>query len=168
MNKSVPILMIVTSLGLYSCALKPTNQGPSGIDSQENLIHPSKEVPKQPSSPKSYVARPKPLVMSAAVRHLMKDASHLGRQGKLDAAVTTTERALRIQPRNATLWYQLASFHLQQDQLGSAESLAKKSNTLAGGDSKLKRKNWTLISIARQRGGDFEGASQAKWKAGQY
>ncbi len=174
MNKSRTVLMIVVGLGLCSCALKPTDriQKPSGEGSpqarQEILIHSPKEALGQPPSSKSYVAHPKPMVMSAAVRHLMKDASYLGRQGDLDAAVTTIERALRIQSRNAGLWHQLASFRLQQDQPGPAENLAKKSNILAGGDLELKRKNWTLISIARRRLGNEEGAYRAKRKADQY
>ena len=172
MTKLRSVLMIVVGLGLCSCALKPTDRRPSGEGSsetrQEILIPPPKETPKQAPSSKSYVARPKPMVMSAAVRHLMKDASSLGRQGDLDAAVTTIERALRIQPRNAALWNQLASFRLQQDQPDSAENLAKKSNILAGGDLKLKRKNWTLISIARRKLGNAEGAYRAKTKADQY
>jgi len=67
-----------------------------------------------------------------------------------ERAAALLERALRIEPRNAGLWYRLARVRLQQGRYGMAESLAEKSNALAKDDVELKRRNAELIEAARR------------------
>ena len=104
--------------------------------------------------------------LSPAVVALMGEAESERRVGNLDSAVATIERALRIQPRNATLWYQLAAMRMDQDKPRLALDLAKKSNTLVGGDREVMRKNWLLIADARRMLGDAGGAERALLEAG--
>lgn len=132
------------------------------------VTEPSTPTDEDPSSPKTYVDQPKPIATSPAVLALMRDAQSQSRQGNLDAAVTTIERAVRIQPRNAELWHRLALLRLQQERPRLAEDLAKKSNTLAGANYNLRRKNWSLIAVTRRRLGDMDGAYEAEKKAAQY
>ncbi len=91
----------------------------------------------------------------------MGEAERERRVGNLDAAVATIERALRIQPRNAKLWHQLAAMRMDQDKPRLALDLAKKSNTLVGEDRSLMRNNWLLIADARRMLGDAKGAERA-------
>jgi tetratricopeptide (TPR) repeat protein len=101
----------------------------------------------------------------AAVRALLETAQHQRQAGNLTEAVATMERALRIEPRNARLWNQLAHLRLEQQQPELAAELAAKSNVLAASDVELKRDNWLLIGQARRAAGDMEGARSAERKA---
>jgi tetratricopeptide (TPR) repeat protein len=85
--------------------------------------------------------------------------------GKLDAAVASFERALRIEPRNPALWYELAKLRLQQGQYQQAEGLAARSNGWAGGNKALRSGNWRIIGQARLKRGDYPGAQSAFDKA---
>ena len=66
-----------------------------------------------------------------------------------ERAAALLERALRIEPRNAQLWYRLARIHLQQGQYHRAISLAEKSNALARDDAELQMKNERILKQAR-------------------
>ena len=69
--------------------------------------------------------------------------------GRLPNAAATLERALRIEPRNARLWHELAQVRLRQRDYAQAESLAARSNTLAGSDAELRAMNDRLVEEAR-------------------
>ena len=103
---------------------------------------------------------------SPAVLALRSDAEASATRGDYDNAAASLERAIRIQPRNARLWHDLAEIRLKQQQPGLAEELAKKSNAHARGNAALIRANWTLIAEARRLKGDVEGAASAREKGG--
>jgi predicted Zn-dependent protease len=96
----------------------------------------------------------------------MREAEVNRTGGQLDNAAATLERAIRIQPRNCTLWHELARVRLQQHQPGLAEDLAKKSNVLAQGNRALIQKNWAIIAEARRQRGDAQGAAEAEARVG--
>lgn len=102
---------------------------------------------------------------SGAVLALRQDAERQSSVGRLDRAAALLERALRIEPRDAELWHRLARIRLQQERLHLAESLALKSNSLAGADRALQARNWRLIAHARRAAGDVEGAGHAERRA---
>lgn len=109
--------------------------------------------------------KPAPPPSPPAVLALMDEAEAAGKAGQWDTSAATLERAIRINPRNPTLWHQLAKTRLQQGQFQSAEDLAKKSNVFAAGDRLLVKQNWRLIAEARRQKGDTEGAKDAEAKA---
>lgn len=113
-----------------------------------------KPLPQQPSSP--------------AVLALLGDAENRSKAGRLDSAAATIERALRIEPRNATLVYKLAEIRMRQGKPRLAEDLAKKANILASGNPLLKKQIWTLMAHSRQKQGDQQGALEAATKASSY
>lgn len=82
-------------------------------------------------------------------------------------AAASLERALRIEPRNARLWYELARVRLGQEDYPQAENLAKRSNSYAADDAALRRANWTLIAECRRELGDLAGAEAALKKSKQ-
>lgn len=100
-----------------------------------------------------------------AVVALLDTARSDADAGRMDAAAATLEHALRIEPRNALLWHELASLRMRQGQSDQAASLAAKSNALAGANRALKAKNWRLIAHARNERGDSAGANTALQKA---
>lgn len=96
---------------------------------------------------------------------LRNEAEESLRSGDYDNAAASLERAIRLQPKNAELWHQLADIRLKQGQPGLAEDLAERSSLHAKGNSVLIRLNWGIIAEARRRKGDFQGASEADAKA---
>ena len=80
-------------------------------------------------------------------------------------AAASLERALRIEPRNARLWHELARVRLAQEDYSQAENLAKRSNSYAADDNALRRANWKVISECRRELGDLLGAEDALKKS---
>lgn len=83
-------------------------------------------------------------------------------------AAAGLERALRIEPRNARLWHELAQVRAFQEQYQQAESLAQRSNRFAGDNRQLRRANWKLIAECRREMGDAAGAQAARKKSGTF
>ncbi|MHB8745337.1 MAG: tetratricopeptide repeat protein [Gammaproteobacteria bacterium] len=135
-------------------------------------VFPAQSAPlTQQSMPQPLEARPAPQAaapprpQSPAVVALLDNADRQAGSGNLDSAAAALERALRIEPRNASLWQRLADIRLRQKQPDQAESLALKSNTLAVGDAATQAGNWRIIAKARRSRGDAAGAAQAENRA---
>lgn len=105
---------------------------------------------------------------NTAVVALLETARQDTAAGRLESAAATLERALRIEPRNASLWNQLARVRLQQGQPGQTIQLATKSNALAADNNRLRAENWRLIGEARASRGDHAGAESAFAKAEEF
>jgi hypothetical protein len=103
--------------------------------------------------------------LSPAVGALVSAANQTSQSGDLDSAAASLERAIRIEPRNATLFYKLALLRLKQSKPRLAEDLAKKSALLASTDNALKKHCWLLVAHARELQQDFAGAKKAREKA---
>jgi len=73
--------------------------------------------------------------------------------GDLAGAAATLERALRIEPRNPHMLNRLARVRLQQGNYSQADSLASKSNALAGSAPALEQDNLSIIAAARKAAG---------------
>jgi len=100
-----------------------------------------------------------------AVVALLDDANQQTRQGGFDSAVSKLERAIRISPRDAYVWSQLAQVRHEQHKYELAISLAKKSNLLAGDNKALQRRNWLLIALSYDGLGASASARQARINA---
>lgn len=123
-------------------------------------------TPVEPAIPAIAVEEVRvPSGTSPAVLALLTEADRNRAAGDLDAAVVSTERALRIDSRNPTLTYKLAQLRIKQNKPQQAEELASKAALLAGSDLDLKRKSWMLIAEARRVQGNTQGAKEAKTKA---
>jgi tetratricopeptide (TPR) repeat protein len=107
----------------------------------------------------------RPVSDNSAVVALSEAARNDAAGGKLDAAVASLERALRIEPRNPALWQALAKLRLDQGQYQLAEGLAARANGWAGDDKALRAENWRIIGQARLKRGDYAGAQAAFDKA---
>ena len=104
---------------------------------------------------------------SSTVVSLLDTASAQQARGAHADAARTIEQAIRMQPRDATLWYRLAQLRYSQKRYAQAESVAAKSISLAGRNTGLKADNWALISRARKAQGNFDGAQEASDRARQ-
>ena len=101
---------------------------------------------------------------SPVVRRLLATAEQHRSAGKIDNAVSSLERALRIEPRNAMLWSRLADIRYAQQDYQQAVQLAAKSNTLTGANLQLRRQNWYLMANAHQALGNYEAAQKFRDK----
>lgn len=148
------------SLSLFSALLF---QGCAGPRYPQPVYYPSTpSAAPDYSQPPRYnqappLATPEPTRPSGQGTSISADVSREANgqvsQGRLDLASATLERGLRIAPKDAMLWSQLADVKLQQGQYGQARSLATKSNSLAGGHRDVVRKNYWIIEEARRNEG---------------
>jgi tetratricopeptide (TPR) repeat protein len=110
---------------------------------------------------------PPPVSDNAAVLALVDQAHAEAADRRLQGAMGTMERALRIEPRNPYLWQELARLHLAQGDYDQTESLAARSNSWAGTNRQVRAANWRLIAEARLARGDEAGAREAEDRARQ-
>lgn len=103
-----------------------------------------------------------------AVAALLESADKNVKSNQLDKAGAALERALRIEPRNAGIWHDLAQIRLHQGQYQQAESLASKSSNLAASNRALQARNWKVIAAARKAAGNTAGAEEAEARAAQF
>jgi predicted Zn-dependent protease len=111
--------------------------------------------------PGPVAALPAPVPANAAIASLVTSARSDAAAGRLTNAAASLERALRIEPRNPRLWQELAQVRLRQGDYMQAENTAARSNSWAGGDSRMRAENWRLIAQAREARGDAAGARAA-------
>ncbi|MDP2901668.1 MAG: hypothetical protein Q8N96_00965 [Methylovulum sp.] len=141
----------------------PAAPQPLPVEPEANLLPPPPPPPAPPEPAFEPLTSFVPL--SPAVGALVAAANQNDAKGNIQSATTTIERAIRIEPRNATLYYKLALLRLKESRPRLAEDLAKKSALLASNDTRLKKHSWLLIAKAREMQKNFDGAEEAKAKA---
>ena len=132
-----------------------------GMPAQTSPVPGSEAVP---GTELPVAAEPAPLPPASgnrAVIALLDRAQLDAGAGRPDAAGATLERALRIEPRNARLWHELAQLRLAQGQYAQAAALAQKSNSFAGTQRRLQAMNWRVIGQARIAQGNAEAGQKA-------
>jgi tetratricopeptide (TPR) repeat protein len=99
----------------------------------------------------------RPLALSGrgneAVLALLQDAERELRAGRPEQASIALERALRIEPRNPTVWHYLGLARLDLGAYAQAEVMASRSHSLAPADRALRSYNARLVATARQASG---------------
>ena len=119
------------------------------------VVSPAQERAREPA-----VSRQPPAVLA-----LLEHAQQQANDGDLESSAASLERAIRINPGSAVLWYHLATLRLAQGEARQAEQLAVKSNSLAPGNTVQQSRNWTLIAESRRQRGDSKGANAAERRA---
>ncbi len=114
----------------------------------------------EPDLPESVIIVPS-TETSKPVMSLIAKARDASRNGDIPQARADIERAIRIEPRNATLWHYLGKLSLQQTKYREAINYALKSNQLTS-DKKLKSDNWRILAHAKYQLGDLKGAQAAQ------
>ncbi len=85
--------------------------------------------------------------------------------GRLSDAAVTLERALRIAPREPSIYRELAEVRLQEGKSAQAEQFARKGISLAAGEDAEQARLWTVVAECRWAAKDSEGALAAEKKA---
>lgn len=103
--------------------------------------------------------------LSPAALSLVREADQLLAQGNVPGAIARLERAQRIAPRSAEVYFKLSEAYVAGNQLGSAEQFTLKGLSLAGNDVRLQRAGWLLLADIRRARGNVAGADQAEARA---
>ncbi|PID45808.1 MAG: hypothetical protein CSB47_06795 [Proteobacteria bacterium] len=150
---------------------KPVKQKPvEDLSKYELDIDPFADVPDrevseaQSKSNSSGLKKPAPVAtkhsLSAAANALLLAAKAESAVGRHGAAMTKVERALRIEPQSALLWYELASLNYKSKIYDQAINLARKSLQLSTGNRSLVNKNLDLMSKAATKQGNTQVFSE--------
>lgn len=81
-----------------------------------------------------------PISQTPAVDSLYQQGLQHKQAGDLTLAQASFERAVRIEPNNAALWFELAQLAYERQYYEEARELALRASTYVGDDGSLKRK----------------------------
>ena len=159
-------LLLAMTLSLHGCAGKaPVGQpGVPAADSRPPAVSAPTPAP-EPTAPPRRESVPVPEEGKAAGT-LLANARQNVQAGQFNQAEMMLERALRLEPRNARLWHEMAQVKYGQKDYGQVVQFCIKSNSLAGKDYGLIKQNWLLMENAYLQLGEPEKAKQARSKAG--
>ena len=153
-------LLLLLSLLTVSCARPRPETFPRTDRAPETTL---KNIPPRTVPPAEQPARGgRPALFDTMIARAEKQ---LGRNEPA-AAFQTLERALSIDGQAPLVWHLMAKARLDQGNFDQAQSLARKSNTLAGRRPDLKKKNWRIIARALEKQGKPRAAADA-WARGQ-
>lgn len=167
-------LLVVLNLCLPGCSVKHPVDLPTTPAPAPRSV-PSPPPPSAPTSAPGAAPEPGPSVRresipvpeeGKAAATLLASARQNERAGLFSQAEMTLERALRVEPRNARLWHEMAQVKFGQKDYGQAVQFSIKSNSLAGKDYGLIQQNWLLMEKAYLEQGEPEKARQARIKSG--
>jgi len=105
------------------------------------------EVPQTelPPARSPEIVTPTPSIPASASSTLLAGVDAAIAEGDLERAAALSERALRINPRDALFWYRLASVRAQQGRNGEAEGFARRALSYSADDAALTRQINTLL-----------------------
>ena len=171
----VVTLLVVAQCLLQGCSSTAPRDYPPAVVEKGQQAPVVKEsvssaAERLPGQPQSYPQAPSQHIPQArqqppAIVALLDQAEQQANAGELESAAASLERAIRIDPRNAVLWYHLATVRLSQGESSQAEQLAAKSNSLASGNHSQQARNWRLIAQARREQNNPQGAATAEQRA---
>ena len=163
---------VVMLLAVQGCSTTPSTSTPrpvieQGSSAPETTQTPAAVSPAQERAREPAVSRQPPAVsrQPPAVVALLEHAQRQANDGDMESSAASLERAIRINPGSAVLWYHLATLRLAQGEARQAEQLAVKSNSLAPGNRVQQARNWTLIAESRRQRSDAKGANAAEQRA---
>ena len=155
-------LLLGISLFLAGCASapKPVALPNAELPVEDRAVVDGEALPF-PDEP-SFTAEPIQATTqpSPVVKRLIASSQRQQRIRDWDGASDSIERALRIEPRNAYLWANLAEIKCQQGAWQECIQLAAKSNTLSGNAVQLRRSNWHLMANAHRALGNTAAAQK--------
>lgn len=163
--KNKLILLMAASFSLAGCGTLSSRATPAPVDEPDKVDKPEERITVAPVPATRIAPTKKPLTSSpqsgSALKKLQLAALSQQRSGKYTAATATLERALRISPRDARLWHQLAQVRLRQKRWRLAVNMAAKSKALARQQPNLQRENWLIMAKAYRALGQTSKAKAA-------
>lgn len=124
---------------------------------------PVKPSPPQPVPPA--VAPTRQFHLGAAAAALVNEAREQAASGNPQRALSTVERALRIEPKNPLLWLMLGQAHEGAGHYQLAASMGRKALQLGAGDARLQARAWRLIGDSLRARSENQRADAAYARA---
>jgi len=155
--------IMAVSLLVAACGSRGTLAPVEGEDNPAERITVAPVPATRLEPPKKALSTP-PQAGSALTKLRLAALSQY-RSEKYTSAAATLERALRIAPRDAMLWQQLAAVRLRQKKWRLALNMAAKSNALAGEGHALQRTNWQIMAEAYRALGQTDKAREIMQRA---
>ncbi len=134
----------------------PTTSSPPAEIPPEESIGPAVPSSQDPAPSTTDTAS------NSAALLLLAQSDDLRTDGKHPQAIALVERAIRLEPRNGTLWVQLGRLNFEQGEFAQAEQYARRGIALAGTKPAAKRDGWLLLADISDARGDIEGAEQIR------
>ncbi len=106
-------------------------------------------------------------VTANATLALLQQSERAASGGSLVEAIAYLERAIRIEPKRADLWVQLAQLEIANQQPTAAIQYANKALALAGTRTDWQRDAWLVIADAKAAQGELEDATRIRerWRS---
>lgn len=163
------------ALALAGCAAAPPYEQPSTqpapVPAPPPPVHQApaqKPAPPPPAPPQPAPPPPQPTQqfhLGAAAAALVSEAGQEAANGDPQLALSTVERALRIEPKNPLLWLILGQAHEGAGQYDLAGSMGRKALQLAEGDPSVQARAWRLIGDSLRARGRNQEADNAYSRA---
>ena len=103
--------------------------------------------------------------LSPAAASLLASARGMLRAGNTERALNLAQRAQRISPDAAEVYYRMAQIYQKDSDHARAEQFVLKGISKAGNDPELRRTGWSMLAEIRASRGDQEGARNARERA---
>mgnify|MGYP006421524395 CR=1 FL=1 len=103
--------------------------------------------------------------VSAAAASLLASSETMLRGGDMGQALNLAQRAQRISPDSARVYYRLGRIYAKKGDYARAEQFVLKGLNKAGNDAELRESGWSFLAAIRASGGDEEGARKAREQA---
>ena len=151
--------------------------GCSSMGSQESIYVPvgapvqtSSSATPSPAPAKTVAPRYRQQgdALSPVAADMIRQANAQIASGDIQGGISRLERAQRISPRAPEVYYTMAEGYMRQGDYGTAEQFARKGQSLAGSNDRLRRSGWLLMADILRAKGDDSGADTALKRAGQY
>ena len=135
--------------------VRPADRAESGVNPYDRIPQSGRGVSERNNPSASSVGT------SSAVKALLLRAKVDIVAARYADGASRLERAIRIEPKNADVWHQLARINYKQGKYTSSITMAQKSNRYTAVDSALEKANWLLIKQASKAAGDIKTLKKA-------
>jgi tetratricopeptide (TPR) repeat protein len=140
---AIALTLTAVLSGCLTSSRPPTPENPTPSPQSPAAPPVTPAVPR--ASPPS---APRENHLSPATRSLVAQARALMSRGDFDAASSTLDRALRIEPNNPLLWIERGRLRLAESDAHQAEGCGRKALALASGDPSAQKQAGQLLADA--------------------
>lgn len=157
-NKPSAVINQSEQVEVTAMDVRPSFKASANVEEAINT-----EVSSQSKAPEVAQSVQKPATVA-----LLNTASYQTNNGRLRAAQSSLERALRISPKDPEVYLSLGEVHRRLGEFVQSEQITLKGIAVASGQSVKLRKLWTALAKIRSEAGDTVGANKAFQKSQSY
>ena len=142
----------------------PRSQAPAATPQPAPRAPASSQAPKKAEPSRTIargvrVERSRP---SPAAQAMIEKARGARKSGELAQAASLLERAQRMSPQAAEVYYEMAAVKMDEGAYVQAEQFCQKALSLIGDDARFRANVWQRIAEIREARGDKRGAQEAR------